>query len=305
MGGMPACRRLSSLFHAAVAADQALARLFPKDLAPATERLALYLAEQLGGPSDYSARRGRQSLACRHAHLPIGRPEAHAWLDAMFASLASAGIPVACHQELRAFFGEVANGLSDSLRDLYQLGLEDLRLMLTDHPALASAATATGRTLLSEAAGRWDLARVSLLLEFGADALARDVLGHDALSRAAIAVVPGREMDGAEVAAMLVERGAEVNGRSGPGRNTPLHSAARRGTLPIAIALLDAGADLEARDAKGETPLRRAVNCGQGPMVGLLLERGADPLSRDRRGRTVVEAARTEGIRRLLAVSAD
>jgi ankyrin repeat protein len=59
-------------------------------------------------------------------------------------------------------------------------------------------------------------------------------------------------------------------------RITPLHEAARTGDLEKAKALLDAGADLTARDEHlRSTPLAWAAKFGQREMVTLLLERGA------------------------------
>jgi ankyrin repeat protein len=59
-------------------------------------------------------------------------------------------------------------------------------------------------------------------------------------------------------------------------RITPLHEAARAGDLEKARALLDAGADLTARDEHLQsTPLAWAAKFGQREMVTLLLERGA------------------------------
>ena len=133
---------------------------------------------------------------------------------------------------------------------------------------------------MSAAAGAWDVPRVRLLLELGAGGLLTGPGSPEPLYRAANAVAPGREDEGRAVVALLLEHGADVNGQSHVGRMTPLHMAARRGTVAIAEALLAAGADVEARDAKGETPLRRAVNIGQEAWPPAA-PAGADPLSRD------------------------
>lgn len=303
IGGMEACRRLSAGFHGRVAGNPVLAPMFPKDLARATEHLALYLAERLGGPADYTARRGKQSLRCRHAHLPIGSPEAHAWLELMLASVDAAEIAEPARQALHSFFIGAATELSDPLRDLYRLPLDELRPILARRPALATEAD-MGRTLLAEAAGRWDVPRVEALLAAGSGARTPDGLGHDALYRAANAQWPEREAEGRAVVGLLIEHGADVNAVGGPGRITALHAAARRGTIEIAAALLAGGADIEAQDAKGETALRRAVNCGKERMVRLLLAHGADPRSQDKRGRSVVDAARTEAVRAMLLAAA-
>jgi ankyrin repeat protein len=59
-------------------------------------------------------------------------------------------------------------------------------------------------------------------------------------------------------------------------RISPLHEAARRGDLKKAKALLDAGADLVARDEHlNSTPLAWAAKFGQLKMVKFLLSRGA------------------------------
>jgi ankyrin repeat protein len=68
-------------------------------------------------------------------------------------------------------------------------------------------------------------------------------------------------------------------------RITPLREAARAGDLERANALLDAGADLTARDEHlRSTPLAWAAKFGQREMVTLLLERGAPAQSAGRSG---------------------
>jgi ankyrin repeat protein len=74
----------------------------------------------------------------------------------------------------------------------------------------------------------------------------------------------------------LLDRGLDVNRPNWIGR-TFLHVAAEKGTPQIAAALLEAGADLEAVELEhGGTPLAAAARSGRAEMVGFLLERGAD-----------------------------
>jgi ankyrin repeat protein len=59
-------------------------------------------------------------------------------------------------------------------------------------------------------------------------------------------------------------------------RISPLHEAARKGDVEEAKKLLEAGADLTARDEHlGSTPLAWAARFGQLEMVKFLLQRGA------------------------------
>ncbi|RPA86472.1 ankyrin repeat protein, partial [Ascobolus immersus RN42] len=57
---------------------------------------------------------------------------------------------------------------------------------------------------------------------------------------------------------------------------TALHIAAERERLAFALALINAGADIEAQDDLGQTPLHRAAWVGREKMVKFLLDAGAD-----------------------------
>jgi ankyrin repeat protein len=75
--------------------------------------------------------------------------------------------------------------------------------------------------------------------------------------------------------------------------------AARRGNVDVIGALLDGGADVEARDSAGDTPLRRAVNCNKVEAARLLLARGADPHSKGSRALTPALAARGDQMKQV------
>jgi hemoglobin len=152
----------------------------------------------------------------------------------------------------------------------------------------------SGRTLLHEAAAAGSVSTVELLLRLGADADAGG--SHTAL------YCVGNECStpgGAAVVRVLVQAGANVDVRSRAKQCTALHMAARRGNVEVAEALLDCGADIEARDSLGETPLRRAVNCDKTEVAALLLSRGADRRSRGSRNLTPSSAARSSAMRRI------
>ena len=108
------------------------------------------------------------------------------------------------------------------------------------------------------------------------------------------------------IVAVLLAAGAEV----GEG---PLHKAAFVEGLETVTMLLDAGADIHARDGDGDTPLLEAADYGgfRNPEVlEALVEAGADVNDRNEQGETVLErtlrySATTEVVRRLLDLGAD
>jgi ankyrin repeat protein len=72
--------------------------------------------------------------------------------------------------------------------------------------------------------------------------------------------------------------------------------AAAAGSAPGVKALLDAGADPNARDHRNHwTPLLHAVHTRRVDAVRLLLERGADAAARDGQGRSAADFARERG----------
>jgi truncated hemoglobin YjbI/ankyrin repeat protein len=148
-----------------------------------------------------------------------------------------------------------------------------------------------GQTLLHDAALVGEAELAAVLIRLGAYPDAREAEGHTPLYRASTG----------DVARVLLEAGATADVASGPTRGTPLHQAARRGYVSVAETLLNHGATIDARDAKGQTPLRRAVNCRQLQMVWLLVRRGADPHAADRRDVTPLDVARTDEMKQALA----
>jgi ankyrin repeat protein len=147
-----------------------------------------------------------------------------------------------------------------------------VRASIQADPALVPRRTYGGRTLLHDAAAAADLATVSLLLELGANPNAADRGGHTPLYTLANECLLAA---GAPIVSALVRAGGDVNAADGVTRATPLHMAARRGSVEIAIALLECGAAIDARDRRGNTPLRRALNCRRTLLAEMLRSRGA------------------------------
>ena len=95
----------------------------------------------------------------------------------------------------------------------------------------------------------------------------------------------------------LLQAGADVNARDDYG-NTTLHYAANLRTNPevipeVIIALLDAGADVNASGEYGNTPLHQAASRNENPEVlTLLLDAGADGTAVNDDGETPFDRAK-------------
>jgi hypothetical protein len=79
------------------------------------------------------------------------------------------------------------------------------------------------------------------------------------------------------------------------GNATTLMAAAYNGDDEVAADLVERGADLEAKDEDGQTPLMYAANAGQTAIVELLLDRGADVNARDKQSSTPIMFAAQHG----------
>ena len=169
--------------------------------------------------------------------------------------------------------------LQTVLGDEYLVRLElDLRL----HP-IDERSSATGHTLLSEAASRGHLPIVRMLLkEFGADPNISTLLG--ASSPLHLAVVGSHR----QVAAMLIIHGADLQAEDRYG-SSPLHLVSN---IKVLRLLLKHGADILRKNKAGLTPLQYFLQ-HTNPDRGELSEVGMEMALRERERREMVRAAKT------------
>ncbi len=220
----------------------------------------------------------------------------------------------------------LAGGARDDLPQL-KTGITAARMRSVRalHLAAARGDLETLNTLLAAPGGRErvddeidGLSALSVAAQAGhaavVDALARVTAHLDRLSstgtpwNALQCAVGHRHVAAVEA---LLRHGADPNlavppwtaaGVATAGGRRPLHLAADVSCRRIARMLLDAGADVDARDADGETALSLATRHRYAhKLVELLLDRGADPHVRTRDGRTPLDRARDYRCARVVA----
>jgi hemoglobin len=98
-------------FYEGVQSDALLRPLYPDDLEPPKQHLALFLVQYWGGPHTYSAERGHPRLRMRHMRFRIGRAEREAWLQHMRAAVEASDASHSDAQALMGYFETAATSL--------------------------------------------------------------------------------------------------------------------------------------------------------------------------------------------------
>lgn len=209
-----------------------------------------------------------------------------------------------------------AASVAAEVMDAVKAGDADaLRAILQRDPAAAASRADDGGSPLLAALyhGRRDLAEMLVAHGRRPDAFEAAALGNTDALRAALDEDPSAatrlSSDGwtalhlagffghGDGVRMLLERGADVRAVStNPMRNTALHAGVA-GPQPLEMArlLVEAGADVNARQHGGYTALHSAAQHGSIPLIDLLLDAGADPDAPADDGRRAVDFARERG----------
>jgi ankyrin repeat protein len=167
-----------------------------------------------------------------------------------------------------------ADGASPLMHAAYAGTIEMMRLLI-DAGADVNATNARRATPLHWAAT--DPAKMKLLLSKGAKIDAKTIEGRTALH------VVAMQPEGAPLAKLLIEGGADVNVRTLTGL-TPLFNAVAA-SLETTELLLAAGADPNAQAQTGLTPIMSPCLPGA---ASILVRRGADVNLRGKKGETAI-----------------
>ena len=156
--------------------------------------------------------------------------------------------------------------------------------------------TGGGETPLHHAALEGGLAEVRSLLDQGADIQATASMRFGDSSIIAVGWTPLHvaawwNPDPA-VVALLLERGAQIESRTGRG-DTPLLGAARYNRFPVVVLLAEHGADVKSANDGGVTPLLRGAANEDPQVAALLLRMGADVNHRSNTNTTPLHGAAT------------
>lgn len=155
-----------------------------------------------------------------------------------------------------------------------------------------------GMNAVMSAANAGDFESVRFLISKGANATMQPpMLGtalHYAVSNRNTAMVRLLLKQGAQVNAPANFSNPVKHGMVALDKITPLMLAVTFGPLEVVQALIDAGADVNARDLRGMTPLIYSVSSEtqDAAIVKLLLAKGADPDVKSNAGETALDWAR-------------
>ena len=164
------------------------------------------------------------------------------------------------------------------------MGHEKIAAMLIGHGAEVDSRDHEQSTPLLSAAREGHHSTAQLLLERGADCMIKDEGGWTPLDECAPAGYNS-------IVRMLVDQNPLIIHSRDKQDYTALHHTAPQHHESTVAILLDAGMDIDARNAFGRSPLFQAVASGHEESVRVFLERGANVNTVDKEGWSVLHVA--------------
>lgn len=225
-------------------------------------------------------------------------------IDELFR--AGADLEAKTHRACTATTGSTSNTSTLGWSPIFDAAAEgstEAVVALLKHKAKHSARDSDGRTPLHLAAEADHAGVCSALLAGGANPFLR--YGDSELSALDVAVREGN----LDIVLAIIEFSPAGLNSADSGGYTALHHASSRGAVPEISALLEAGAEVDAKDCAGWTPLFEASTQGSCDAVAVLLHHGANAKALDFEGRSPLHLAAQRGFvgttRRLLTAGAD
>jgi len=188
----------------------------------------------------------------------------------------------AAHVEARDMCGRSAFHIAAAM------GQTSMLRLLIDSGAQINAADGDGSTPLRLAVENGHAETASVLVGAGAATDAKDHRGRTVIHWVA-------EVGIAKMVYILAAAGADINIEDGEGYVSPLHLAAAHGHEAACQALIDCGANVNARDVSRVTPLHTAVLNKRELVFRLLVAAGASVRDLDSAGATILHMASSVG----------
>lgn len=101
-------KKMVTLFYESVANDELIRPMYPKELAPAEDRLFLFLVQVFGGPTTYSDKRGHPRLRRRHFPYAIDMEARNRWMLYMKAAISEIEMPSELEEQVLEYFERAA-----------------------------------------------------------------------------------------------------------------------------------------------------------------------------------------------------
>jgi len=175
----------------------------------------------------------------------------------------------------------------------------DAALLLLERGADPNLPGRSGATPLAAAAFTVQANVAAALLKRGANPATPDSTGKPPIVYAAA-------NGSAEIVGALLAAGIDVNARYANDLTVLMWAAGHVDTVPpadgaaLAALLLDRGAQVNAADNRGRTALMIAAEQGHAPIVAALIAHGADAAARDKQGKTARDLAANDAVRAAL-----